>query len=230
MSKQLPLDFKHRSNQSFDDYFSGENEEVVSHLKQCSDKKGEPFIFVWGPSGTGKTHLLQACCQQTAQTGDNTFYLELKSGQLPDPSILEGLEDLALVCIDNIHLLHEIEHHQEHYFNFFNRITEQGNHLIISANCLPTQLNIPLTDLKTRLNWGLTLKLDRLSDANLMVALSHKAHRMGFDISPQAATFILSRYTRELTDFWALLNILDHATLSAQRKVTVPFLKETLNL
>ncbi|MBT4031914.1 MAG: ATP-binding protein, partial [Methylococcales bacterium] len=80
MSKQLPLDFKHQSNQSFDDYFSGENEEVVSHLKQCSDKKGEPFIFVWGPSGTGKTHLLQACCQQTAQTGDNTFYLELKSG------------------------------------------------------------------------------------------------------------------------------------------------------
>ncbi len=113
---------------------------------------------------------------------------------------------------------------------FFNRITEQGNRLIVSANCSPTQLNIPLADLKTRLNWGLTLKLDRLSDANLMVALSHKANRMGFDISPQAASFILSRYTRKLTDFWDLLPILDHATLSAQRKVTVPFLKETLNL
>ncbi len=114
------------------------------------------------------------------------------------------------------------------FFNFFNLHRDQGHTLILSSSCPPNELAIRLPDLKTRLNWGLTLKLQPLTDEDRITALTYKASQMGFEISPKAGRFLLTHYDRDLSSLWALLKKLDQLSLAAKRKLTIPFLKQIL--
>jgi len=93
----------------------------------------------------------------------------------------------------------------------------------------PKALAIELPDLKTRLNWGLGLNIQTPDDEGRIAALVYKARRMGLEISPQAGRFLLSRADREMASLWRLLDSLDQASLSAKRKLTIPFLKQILD-
>jgi DnaA family protein len=99
----------------------------------------------------------------------------------------------------------------------------------LSAACLPKELPIQLPDLKTRLNWGLTLKIQPLTNDERISALIFKANQMGLEISPQVGLFLLTHYDLDLSALWRLLEQLDQASLSAKRKLTIPFLKKILD-
>jgi DnaA family protein len=228
MAQQLPLHFEFRANQTFDDFFLGINHEIVTHLQQCVAGSGEQLVFLWGLSGQGKTHLLQACCHQAQDQNFSSFYFDLAISNLPDPSLLSGLEQYDVVCFDNIEQLAGNADWELAFFNFFNRHRELGHKLIVSASSAPNAIAIQLPDLKTRLNWGLALKIQALSDDDKIAALSLKAKQMGFEIAPQAGRFLLTHYDRDLASLWALLEKLDKASLAAKRKLTIPFLKQIL--
>jgi DnaA family protein len=229
MSEQLPLQFEFRANQTFDDFFAGNNREVISHLQSSVAGHGELQIFLWGQEGLGKTHLLQACCHQAHTLKRSSFYLDLSSPPLPDADILTGLDNLDLVCLDNIEAIAGKLNWEMAFFHFFNQHRDSEHTLIISAACQPNGIAVCLPDLKTRLNWGLTLKLQPLADDDQINALIIKAHRMGFEISPQVGLFLLTHYGRDLSALWRLLEKLDKASLAAKRKLTLPFLKQILH-
>ncbi|MDO9269035.1 MAG: DnaA regulatory inactivator Hda [Methylobacter sp.] len=229
MAEQLSLDFEFRANQTFDDFFPGANHEIVTHLQQCIASLGEQQIFLWGKSGLGKTHLLQACCHRAQNQNLSSFYFDLSQAVLPDPSILNGLDDYDLVCFDNIEHIAGNSAWELAFFNFFNRHRDRGHKLIVSASSAPNDIAIQLPDLKTRLNWGLTLKIQPLTDSDRIAALIFKADQMGFEIAPQAGRFLLTHYDRDPASLWALLEKLDRASLAAKRKLTLPFLKQILN-
>ena len=69
MAEQLPLQFEYRGDQTFADYYPGNNQETIDHLQRCVSRTGEQFIFIWGSIGQGKSHLLQACCRQASDFG-----------------------------------------------------------------------------------------------------------------------------------------------------------------
>lgn len=229
ITKQLPLQFEFRANQTFDDFFPGANLEIISHLKNSIAGKGERQIFLWGQSGLGKSHLLQACCQQAQSQQLSSFYFALSRSELPDPTLLTGLDMFDIVCLDNIEHLAGKPVWELAFFNFFNQHRDQGHTLILSASCPPNEIGIQLPDLKTRLNWGLTLKIQSLSDNDRITALIFKAGQMGFEISPQAGHFLLAHYDKDFSSLWPLLTKLDRASLAAKRKLTIPFLKQIMN-
>lgn len=229
MAEQLPLHFEFRANQTFNDFFPGTNREIVTHLQRCVAGLGEQQIFLWGKSGLGKTHLLQACCHQAQQQNIRSFYFDLAHAELPDPEILDGLDEYDVVCFDNIECIPGNADWEMAFFNFFNRHRDRGHKLIVSSSAAPNDLAIRLPDLKTRLNWGLTLKIQPLTDSDRIAALIFKADQMGFEIAPQTGRFLLTHYDRDLAGLWALLEKLDKASLAAKRKLTVPFLKQILN-
>ena len=228
MAEQLPLHFEFKGNQNFDDFSPGGNQEIIEHLQNCLSNNGEQLIFLWGDHGLGKTHLLQACCQQAFKLQLSTFYLPPDTKK--SPGIFEGLEEINVVCIDNIHRLAGNIEWEKAFFDFFNRLRDRGNRLILSANLPPNELPIRLPDLKPRLAWGLPLKLQPLDEEQQIAALTLRADKMGLEIPPQVGRFLLSHYTRDLLELWRLLDRLDHATLSAKRKLTIPFVKEILGL
>lgn len=228
-SEQLPLQFEFRANQTFADYFPGNNGEVLAHLQNCIAGDGEPQIFIWGERGLGKSHLLQACCHQAQSQGNSSFYFSLVKDNLPDPSLLIELDNFDVVCFDNMDVIAGNRDWEIAFFNFFNQHRDQEHLLILSAERAPNDLGIILPDLKTRLNWGLTLRLYPLADDTRVPALIFKADLMGFEIPPQVGRFLLAHYDKDLSSLWELLAKLDKASLAAKRKLTIPFLKKILD-
>jgi DnaA-homolog protein len=228
MAQQLPLQFEFRANKTFDDFFPGKNQEIIEHLKNCIAGTGEAFIFLWGKPGQGKSHLLQACCHQAYLQNFRSFYFDLAAPVMPDPLMLCGIDECDLVCLDNIEVIAGKPAWEQAFFNFFNQQRDQAHKLILSAYCSPQTLAIELPDLKTRLNWGLTLKLNYLSPDDRIAALIFKARQLGIEMTPQSGRFLVSHYDRNPESLWTLLDKLNLESLAAKRKLTVPFLKQIL--
>ncbi len=229
MSEQFPLHFEFRANQTFDDYFAGTNQLIIEDLKRCILGNGEQQIFMWGKSGQGKSHLLQACCHYAQQHERQSFYFDLALYRYYKPAILMGLDDYDLVCVDNMDWIVGRKKWERALCDFMQRHVDRGHRLIISATCLPNYMTIKTLDLKTRLGWGQTFQLKTLVKKHNVDALIFKADAMGFEISPQVGRFLMIQHKTELDEMWYLLQKLDRASLIAKRKLTVPFLKELFN-
>ncbi|MGR8929988.1 MAG: DnaA regulatory inactivator Hda [Gammaproteobacteria bacterium] len=229
MSTQLSLQFEFQTNLTFASFFPGNNAEIVNQLMGMAGDGAEQQVYVWGENGGGKSHLLQACCQQAKANGKDPFFLAFDSAQLPPPKILEGLEHVELVCFDDIQNIAGHADWEKALFAFYNSHRQNNHKLLLAADCPPKYLPFELPDLKTRMAWGLTLKIQPLQDGQLIDAMTFKAHFLGFDIPPKVGQFLLSHYVHELPSLWALLEKIDRATLAAQRKLTIPFLKEILS-
>lgn len=227
MPEQLPLQFELQANQSFSTFYPGNNKEIISHLQKitCSD---EQQIFLWGEPGTGKTHCLQASCQEANALDKTAFYLSLNPEKLPSPSILEGLESFDLVCFDNIHSICTDAQWEQSFFNFYNLLRDNNKQLILSASCPPKFIDIQLPDLKTRMSWGLTLKLSSLTEEQQLQALIYKADALGFDVPDNVGRFIITHYARDIASIWSILDKVEQATLIAKRKISIPFLKQIM--
>jgi DnaA-homolog protein len=228
MAQQLPVKFEFRANQSFDDFYPGSNMEIIGQLKKTLTGTGEQLIFLWGDPSHGKSHLLHACCSEAFNLAISSFYLDLSDSAAANPGLFAGLESFEVVCLDNIDAIAGREDWEKAFFNFFNQHRDCKHRLILSSTSAPNAITFKLPDLLTRVNWGLALKIQPLNDDDKIAALRHKAQQMGFDIAPQAAQFLLTRYDRNLPALWLMLDKLDSASLAAKRKLTIPFLKQIL--
>ncbi|NOQ64031.1 MAG: DnaA regulatory inactivator Hda [Methyloprofundus sp.] len=229
MAEQIPIQFDLKVEQSFASFYTAKHEEVVRHLTRTANGTGEQQIFLWGDKGLGKTHLLQACCQHAQYLNRSVFYLELKAGKLPPSSVLDGIEDSDIVCIDNIEYCAGNCEWELALFNFYNLSRANNHQLVISAHGPANEIPLQLADLKTRMSWGLSLKLHELSDSEQIAAFTCKAKYLGFEISPQVGQFLNKHYASDLRALWGLLPKLEQSTLIAKRKLTLPFLKQILS-
>jgi len=226
MSGQLSLGIQLRDNASFGNYHPGGNREVMQAIRRSATGEGEQFIYLWGRSGIGKTHLLQAACRAAAARGAGCAYLPLRQfGEIP-LAILDGLEDLGLVCVDDIQCVAGYKDWETALFHLYNRLRDGGAHLIISADAAPAAVGIALPDLASRLAWGLVLQLMPLDDYSKRVALQLRARARGFELPDSVARYLLRRSPRDMPALFELLDRLDQASLAAQRKLTIPFVKK----
>jgi len=228
MLPQLPLQLTFNEQLGFEQYHPGRNREVIAQLRQLCLGEGEPFVYLWGEGGTGKSHLLQACCRLAHRQGSAALYLPLTQWCGHSPELLQGLENLELVCLDDVEAVAGMDAWEEGLFHCFNQLRENGTRLVVAAGCSPGGLPIRLRDLRTRLAWGLTLQLHPLDDRDKLAALQLRARQLGLELTPQVGKFLLSRFPRDLPSLWRLLDQLDQATLAAKRRLTIPFLKQYL--
>lgn len=224
---QLTLAVALRDGASFANYFAGANREAMQAAQDVSTH-GEQFVYLWGGAGTGKTHLLHAACRECARLGNTPAYLSLSHALDFSTELLEDLEQLALVCIDDIHVIAGQAVWEVMLFNLYNRLRDTGARLMVTANAAPIELHIALPDLRSRLSSGLVLQLHDLDDAGKLAALRLRAQGQGLDLPEEVGRFLLRRYPRDMSGLFALLQRLDDASLTAQRKLTVPFVRELI--
>jgi DnaA family protein len=204
--------------------FNWENNALLQ--EQITGK--EQLLYLWGGKGTGKSHLLQACCQEITPNG---IYLPLELIKDLGPSVIEGLEDSRLVCLDDIEAIANDPPWEEALFHLYNKIRDQGkNRLIISGKEPPAQIKIQLPDLRSRLGWGLVIQVHELSEEAKITTLKRYALKRGFELPSVVGQFLLKRCARNMHDLHELLNQLDQASLVAQRKITIPFVKSVLGI
>lgn len=229
MSRQLPLNLRLKDGSSFENYLSGGNASVVEHLRVAiarlaRGEKGEPVLFLHGPAGTGRTHLLQAACREAHHAGLGAIYISLSEADIA-PALLENLEGVALVCLDDVERIGGNGEWERALFALVERLRAAGGLLLAAGARPPRELGLKLPDLATRLGWGAVYALRPLDDAGRIGAVQLRARNRGLEMPDDVARYILARYPRDLDSLFALLEWLDIASLASQRRLTIPFLR-----
>lgn len=228
---QLPLGVRLRDDATFRNYYPGNNAVALGYVERlCQTDAGwtESLIYLWGSLGAGRSHLLQAACLQLEQIDQQAVYLPLAELVGYGPGLLEGLEHCALVCLDDLEAVIGQAGWEEALFHLFNRLRDSGHRLLLSASAAPRALPIQLADLQSRLSQALVFQLRELTEEDKLHALQLRASRRGLQLPDEVAAFILNRGTRSMSALFELLEQLDQASLQAQRKLTIPFLKQIL--
>ncbi len=229
MIEQLALGVTLRDEATLDNFYVAESNQLLwSHLQSAIEGK-ESFVFLWGAPSSGKTHLLQACCHAWPERVQAACYLPLDLATL-EPDVLHSLENIPLVCLDNIERVMGNAEWEEALFHFYNRAKEARTVLIVASRFPPRQLPCSLADLQSRLSSGLTCALMSLSDDEKITVLTLRAKHLGLTLSSEVALFLMRRYSQDLAHLCDLLVYLDRSTLAAQRKLTIRFVKTVLAL
>ncbi|MBY4677907.1 DnaA regulatory inactivator Hda [Marinobacterium arenosum] len=226
---QIPLGVGLRDDARFENFYPGGNELALATARAASRGEGELLLYYWGASAVGCSHLLQAVCHAAEPAHRSAIYLPLDEMMaMGGPNVLEGLEHLDLVCLDNVQVIAGNEAWELGVFHFFNRIRAQNNHLLIGASVPPRLLGIKLPDLQSRLTWGMVFQLQPLGDEDKVSALKARAVARGFELSDEVVRYLIHHASRDMSDLVELLERLDRASLSAKRKVTIPFIKQVM--
>lgn len=225
---QIPLSFQHFDHYELKHYRPGENRHVLEHLDE-SITAGRPTVtYLWGERGTGKSHLLQALCTRIAADGGRGAYIPLGQRENLAPELLEGLEQLDLICIDDLEEVAGDNGWERALFNLFNRIRENGRSLILAAAMSPKGLPVILPDLQSRLQSAIIFHLQPLDEEERVAALKQRAGLRGIELTDEVTAYIVRRVPRDMHSLFALLDRLDQASLEAKRKITIPFVRDLL--
>lgn len=227
---QLALNIQLPEESTLDSFCWYGNELLLAELNKSllSEQSEAKRFFISGANGVGKSHILQALVTEYDKRGLGAIYLPLAQVKDFGPEVLEGLSDTPLVCLDDLQTVAGFSEWEEALFYFYNQMKEAQNGLVISANASINALAIEMPDLKSRLKWEFVFPVNELDDAHKITLLQQKARARGLGLSVNVANYLISRKSRNMKDLVYQLDKLDKASLAAQRKLTIPFVKEHL--
>lgn len=209
----------------FDSYLPVGNEPLVSYLRHLVEAGTGPGCWLWGEPACGKTHLLQAVCDQL---GDRAAYLPLALLHAAGPEVLEGAGLRAFVCIDDVAQVAGQPAWEHALFALYNQVTDAGGTLLIASSAPVRASGFELPDLRSRFSQLTTFHIKPLDESGRMRALQLRAQHRGLELPDETARFMLNRSRRDMASLYALLDRLDAEALRAQRRLTVPFVRSVL--
>ncbi len=227
LPRQMPLPIRLRASSVFNSYFPGPNAAVVNTLRDLTSTGPSPVLFLYGSSGVGKTHLLQALCARVNEQQPAT-YVPLRELHVLGSELLSGAEQMPLVCVDDVGLIAQQLEWNRALFNLHRELEERGGKLVLADEQSPASIEWALRDLSSRVLAGTVLRLQPLAEPEQIIALRMHAEQRGLELSDEVANFLLKRLPRDMHSLCDFLDELDIASLTAQRKLTVPFVKEVL--
>jgi len=226
-SGQLPLALRFPPDQRLDT-FVATDPVVLPQLRALAVSAPAQCVLVAGGANTGKTHLAIAVCAEAGTRGIAAAYLPLASAAGRLRAALEAMEEHDLIVLDGVEAIAGHRDEEVALFDFHNRARDAGKALLYTAREWPADLPLQLPDLRSRLSQCLRIALAPLDDGGRREMLQLRARRRGLQFDPAAIDWLLRRVDRDLGSLAALFERLDRASLAAQRRVTVPFLRETL--
>ena len=228
MATQVPLPLKLDPELSFDRYIPGPNLETIALLRHLAGGHGPSPCYLHGLPGSGKSHLLHAVCEAAGKSALVSMALTLPDLSEQDPSALEDLGGLDVLCLDDVDEIAGKMEWEKALFALFNELQDQGAKLLVTAKRPPQQSPFTLPDLQSRLSSGLVIGLKPLSEEDCIVALISKAQALGLELNESVALFLIRRVNRDPGTLIKQLAILDHQSMAANRKLTIPFVRGIL--
>ena len=224
--KQIALDIGLATAPAFSNFFAGPNIAALSHLQLWSGSSLRSPVptYLWGEPGSGKTHLLKAAVGALQLQGARIGWLDASVIEPP-----EFNEAWAAVFLDECHLYTAVQ--QQAAFNWFvNAVSSADGQPrgVLAAGSVPPADLLLRDDLRSRLGWGHVYELHALSEPERRAVLRRQADARGVFLSDEVISFVLSRFSRDLSSLMQLLDQLDGYALQTQRAITVPLIKAML--
>lgn len=223
---QLALPLKLEDHAVFESFWPAGNDALVSFLRELTTSGDGPGCWMWGAAATGKTHLLQAVCERSR---DAAVYVPLAEFRTAGPEILDGLSSRRFVCLDDVDRVAGITDWELALFELYNGITDSNGVLLATASAAPRECRFDLADLESRFSLLPAFRVHALGEADRIKALQLRARFRGLDLPDDTANFLLHRSKRDMASLYALLDRLDTAALEAQRRLTIPFVREIMD-
>ncbi len=225
--RQLPLGIRVPDRAVFASFLAGRDTQAVEHLASLA-RGAAGAAWICGPSGVGKTHLLQATCVLASE--------RLRAGYLPlrelgplGSGALEGLTELDCLCLDDLDAVAGNAEWERALFGLHHEMLERGGRVIAAARAPPALLEWALPDLGSRWAASAVFQLRGLAESELTRALQLRARARGLELPEATAQWLQRRYPREMRALYDLLDSLDEAALVARRRLTVPFIRSVLS-
>jgi DnaA-homolog protein len=211
--RQLALDLVRPLTPSLDNFVVGRNAEAVAVLRAIAAGRGEPFVYLWGERGAGRTHLLAALAAARPAA------LAAEDGAIP-----------AFDAATRLYLVDDVDARdagsQQRLFVLMNEVrASPGAALVTTGSAPPAQLALR-DDVRTRLAWGLVYQLHALTDEEKAQALDEHARSRGLALSHDVVAYLLNHMPRDMRTLVAILDALDGYALAAKRAITVPLVRE----
>ncbi|MBS1169179.1 MAG: DnaA regulatory inactivator Hda [Burkholderiaceae bacterium] len=217
--RQLLLDLGAQAPQTLDSFVPGENSELLQLLRRMAARSGsDHFAYLWGAAASGKSHLLHAL----AQTG-SARYIAADA----DMASFIWSPEIDLYLLDDCEQLSPGA--QVAAFTLFNLVRDNGAYLVAAGNDSPSGLRLR-DDLRSRIAWGLAYQLHRLTDEEKLTALTQMAQARGLILSPAVLPYLITHCARDMRSLAAMLEALDRYSLETRRPITLPLLRERMQL
>lgn len=220
--RQLPLDLAAEKPQTLDTFVAGKNTELTQLLHKFSQAEAgllaDRFVYIWGDSGAGKSHLLQALARSP--------HARFIGADAPADAFL-FTPAVTLYVLDDCDKLSAAS--QIAAFNLFNEVREHGALLVTAGAMAPAVLPVR-EDLRTRMGWGLIYHVHELTDDEKIAALTQTAHNRGLVLSPGVLPYLITHFQRDMQSLSVMLDALDRYSLETQRPITLPLLRSLLQL
>lgn len=227
MSDQLPLTLRWPAQQRFETFVAGENAATLALLRSAPSD-ASAWVFLSGPTGSGKTHLLIAACAESGQHQRNAQYVSLAKIPGDRAGAIRALGGSDLVAIDDVDSIAGDASAEHALFDFYNRNKAEGGGVLFAGKAPPAQLGIGLPDLVSRLASCTQALLKPLSDAERREAVQQRARARGLTLDDAVIEFLFAHSPRDLGSLSALIERIDRESLAAKRRITVPFLRGLL--
>ena len=223
MHPQMTLALDTAPATSFDSFHVDQETSVVRDTVRAFSQGAikDEQLYLWGDTGTGKSHLMAAACQVFSQRGYRVAYLP--GEMVNQKGALDGMEQVDLLCIDDLQRLDRAS--EVDLFHCINRCRECETQLIFAADRAPDELGLKLKDLQTRLAWGLVFHIQALSDEGLRNGFRQEIEARSLEASDEVLGYVLRRFPRSMSALKEVVNALDEVSLSEQRRITIPFIK-----
>jgi len=215
--QQLLLEFAPPPPPTLENFSPGKNGAALKALREALEG-GERFVFLWGRSGSGKTHLLRGFAE-AAKAGRAAAYIPASNADWARAGVLEA------AAVDDVARLDETG--QVALFDLCNHLRGSGGALAASADAPPAQLALR-PDLRSRLASGIVLQLHSLNDAEKAAALREHAAARGMALAEDLIRHLLTHFDRDMGTQIAMLDALDKVSLERKRPITLPLLKEAM--
>ena len=224
--KQMALDIGLHTTPTLDSFFAGPNSAALQHLRlwTTSQMPSPVPTYLWGESGSGKSHLLRAVQTELSSSGVSVGWLDADQNERVNFD-----ESWTAVLMDDVHL-YNLEQQQLAFNWFVNALTPKSGspRWVLAAGMLPPADLKLRDDLRSRLGWGHVYGLQVLSDTERRAVLRSEADARGLFLSDEVMSYMLSRFSRDLSSLMILLDHLDQFALETKRAMTIPLIKSML--
>lgn len=234
--QQLPLAVQLPDDETFCTFLVGDNDTLLSWLEALPEaehplKRSQQLTWLSGTHGVGKSHLLHSVIAAVEQQ-QRIVYLPLRElSRVDATAVLQGIDQADVICLDDIDAVTAEQSWNFELFSLINRVTDsESTRLIMTAQQSAAQTEVLLPDLQSRFQWSTAFQVQALTDDDKVDALILRAQWRGLELPKDVAAFMTQRLGRSMRDLMQALNELDKASITFQRRLTIPFVKQVLEI